>query len=101
MANSHLMFFSSKYAKIASRQTDAWFLRKLPYISYTKLLKYEFPHNYITLFLNSALAEIRGKRPFIITRSTFVGMGKYAGHWSGDIASNWHDMKMTVPGKCI
>ncbi|CAB3259578.1 unnamed protein product [Arctia plantaginis] len=44
-----------------------------------------------------ALAEIRGKRPFIISRATFVGFGRYGGHWSGDIASDWHDMRMTLP----
>ncbi|CAH0694338.1 unnamed protein product [Spodoptera exigua] len=55
---------------------------------------YSFTEAVATYF---SLAEIRGKRPFIISRSTFVGMGKYSGHWSGDIASDWHDMRMTVP----
>lgn len=46
---------------------------------------------------NFALQEIRGKRPFIISRASFVGLGRYAGHWSGDISSQWHDMKMSIP----
>lgn len=50
------------------------------------------------VFNFSILTEIRGKRPFIISRSSFVGAGKFAGHWSGDIASEWHDMEMTVSG---
>ena len=44
------------------------------------------------------MIEIRGARPFIITRSSFPGMGKYAGVWSGDIYSSWYDMAKTIPG---
>jgi lysosomal alpha-glucosidase len=43
------------------------------------------------------MAEIREKRPFVISRSTFAGHGQYAGHWSGDIQSSWYDMKKTIP----
>ncbi|CAH0546035.1 unnamed protein product [Brassicogethes aeneus] len=46
---------------------------------------------------NFALAEIRGKRPVVISRSTFPGLGHYAGHWSGDVVSAWVDMKYTIP----
>ncbi|XP_014481924.1 PREDICTED: lysosomal alpha-glucosidase-like [Dinoponera quadriceps] len=46
---------------------------------------------------NYALSKIRQKRPFIISRSTWVGHGRYAGHWTGDVYSSWHDMKMSIP----
>ncbi|XP_047112686.1 lysosomal alpha-glucosidase-like [Schistocerca piceifrons] len=45
---------------------------------------------------NFALAEIRGKRPFIISRSTFSGIGHFAGHWSGDNLSGWYEMKKSI-----
>jgi len=55
---------------------------------------YGFTEAIVTSF---AMAEIREKRPFVISRSTFAGHGQYAGHWSGDIASTWYDMKKTIP----
>ncbi|XP_065342512.1 lysosomal alpha-glucosidase-like [Cloeon dipterum] len=44
-----------------------------------------------------AMAEIRERRPFVISRSTFAGQGHFAGHWSGDVASTWYDMRKTLP----
>ncbi|KAK3103360.1 hypothetical protein FSP39_018703 [Pinctada imbricata] len=37
-----------------------------------------------------------GKRPFIISRSTFAGSGYYGGHWNGDNYARYVDMHTSI-----
>ena len=37
-----------------------------------------------------------GKRPFLISRSTFAGSGNYTGHWGGDNYADWDYMKWSI-----
>ena len=55
-----------------------------------------FGHQILNATYQALLAAIPGKRPFIIGRSTFVGSGKYAGHWGGDNTSLFAYMLFSI-----
>jgi len=37
------------------------------------------------------------KRPFVLTRANFLGGQRYAATWTGDNASTWENLKMSIP----
>nr|XP_046169636.1 maltase-glucoamylase, intestinal [Oncorhynchus gorbuscha]XP_046169637.1 maltase-glucoamylase, intestinal [Oncorhynchus gorbuscha]XP_046169639.1 maltase-glucoamylase, intestinal [Oncorhynchus gorbuscha]XP_046169640.1 maltase-glucoamylase, intestinal [Oncorhynchus gorbuscha] len=53
----------------------------------------------MVLATRDALERVfEGNRSLILTRSSFPGVGKYSGHWLGDNAANWNDIKWAIPG---
>ncbi|XP_072225139.1 lysosomal alpha-glucosidase [Leuresthes tenuis] len=46
---------------------------------------------------HSALRKIRRKRPFVLSRSSFPGIGRFSGVWTGDVRSDWEQLRFSVP----
>lgn len=47
---------------------------------------------------HKAVIDITGKRPFLLTRSTSPGAGKFTAHWTGDNGVNWENIYISIAG---
>jgi alpha-glucosidase len=47
---------------------------------------------------DSMVARRPNRRPLVITRSTFVGLGRYVGKWLGDNVSTWQQYRFSIAG---
>jgi alpha-glucosidase len=59
-------------------------------------------HNLYGLLMNQAgyeaLRSLRpGRRPWLLTRSGWAGLQRYAWTWTGDTESSWDALRMTIP----
>jgi alpha-glucosidase len=48
--------------------------------------------------MKSMVARRPTRRPLLITRSTFVGLGRYVGKWLGDNVSTWEQYRFSIAG---
>ncbi len=116
-ADARREFWNQINTKLFSKGVDAWWMdatepdicSNLPMDERKSLMNPTVLGPAAQYFNAFSLAQAKGvyegqmatspnQRVFILTRSAFAGLQRYAAaNWSGDIAARWHDMKAQIP----
>jgi alpha-glucosidase (family GH31 glycosyl hydrolase) len=64
----------------------------------SSMFNYHSLYGFHESMVTSRALQSRGTRPFVISRSSFPGHGRYAGHWTGDNDSTFASLAASIPG---
>jgi alpha 1,3-glucosidase len=83
------------------KQRDLTLPRTAKFNYFNETYSHREAHNLYGFFMHKAsfdaLKEKYKKRPFVLTRSFYLGSHKFGAVWTGDTSSKWEDMKLSVP----
>jgi len=84
------------------KQTDLTIPKESKVNYYNETFEFRDVHNMYGYFMHKSSFEglkkrLVNKRPFILTRSFYIGSHRYAAAWTGDNIATFNDLELSIP----
>ena len=83
------------------KQKDLTLPKTTKFLYYNSTYSHREAHNLYGYFMHKssfeALKEKYKKRPFVLTRSFYLGSHKYGATWTGDMTTKFEDLELSIP----
>ena len=109
MKLSLLFFFNNKNIHIRNNlnkpcvflRVDLTITNEIKIIYFNETYDFRDVHNMYGYFMHKSSFEalkkrLVNKRPFILTRSFYIGSHRYAAVWTGDNIATYHDLQLSI-----